>query len=138
MKISDDIIVRLLRAAKTAQRRAYAPYSNFHVGAAIYTQRGRIISGCNVENASFGLTNCAERLAIGRIVVEGAGTPLVCVVVGPKPQPLTPCGACRQVLLEFNPELVVISFGSNGSRLDCTIQQLLPSSFNAGDLTAVE
>lgn len=137
MILTPELITRLHSAARTAQRRAYAPYSRFQVGAAIYTSTGKIITGCNVENASYGLTNCAERVAIGRVVVEDAGTPLACVVVGPKPVPLTPCGACRQVLLEFNPEMALICFGSDDSRADFVINQLLPASFNGSALSAM-
>lgn len=129
MELTPELLARLLSAARAAQRRAYAPYSNFHVGAALLTDSGRIVGGCNVENASYGLTNCAERVAIGACVAERAGRPIVCVVVGPKPAPLTPCGACRQVLLEFNPAMVVICFGSDGSRADYTAAGLLPGAF---------
>ncbi|MEO8376388.1 MAG: cytidine deaminase, partial [Candidatus Sumerlaeota bacterium] len=130
MTLTDELIARLLSAARSAQAHAYAPYSNFPVGAAFYTDQDKIITGCNVENASFSLTNCAERVAIGRIVVEAAGKPLVCVVGGAKPVPLTPCGACRQVMLEFNKEMRVIAFGSDDSRADFTIRELLPASFD--------
>lgn len=132
--MDEALIARLHRSALAVQRRAYAPYSNFQVGAAIYTDRGRIVTGCNVENASYGLTNCAERCAIGRIVAEAAGRPMICLVVGPRPQPLTPCGACRQVLLEFNPEMLIISIGKNGERLDRKAKELLPDSFGSSDL----
>ena len=134
MSIDPALLSRLVSAARTAQRRAYAPYSNFHVGAALYTDRGRIVGGCNVENASYGLTNCAERVAIGRTVADGAGTPMVCVVVGPKPEALLPCGACRQVLVEFNPDMQVICFGTEGEPAIYTARELLPSSFDAAAL----
>lgn len=134
MELTDDVLARLHREALTAQRRAYAPYSNFSVGAALLTDRGRIVTGCNVENASYGLTICAERNAIFRTVVQAEGRPLVCVVAGPRPEPLTPCGACRQVLLEFNPEMDVIAFGSTGEHRRFTMAQLLPHSFGVSDL----
>ncbi len=132
--MSDAQLERLIREARYAQRRAYAPYSKFHVGAAILTDRGRVITGCNVENASYGLTNCAERVAIGRIVVEDAGTPEVCVVVGPTEGPLTPCGACRQVLHEFNPEMRIVSVGKDGRIAEFLAKELLPASFGSDDL----
>lgn len=125
---------RLLSAARTAQRRAHAPYSKFHVGAALLTDRGRIITGCNVENASYGLTVCAERVALGRAVVEDAGRPVACLVVGPVAEPLTPCGACRQSLIEFNPDMEVICVGANGQVLRLRAGELLPHSFGAGEL----
>ena len=129
---------RLLSAARTAQRRAHAPYSKFQVGAAILTDRGRVIGGCNVENASYGLTNCAERTAIFRIVAEGAGTPTVCLVVGPTIEPLTPCGACRQVLMEFNPEMRIICVGRTGKTAEFTARELLPAAFEGDALNAAE
>ena len=132
--VNEDLIARLHQQALAAQRRSYSPYSHFPVGAAIYTDRGRIITGTNVENASFGLTICAERGAIMRLVAEDAGAPLICVVVGPHPNPLTPCGACRQVLLEFNKGMRVIAFGSRGARADFDLGQLLPASFSTDDL----
>jgi cytidine deaminase len=131
-------LAQLLSAARTAQRRAHAPYSDFPVGAALLTAEGRVIGGCNVENASYGLCNCAERVAIGRFVAEGhwreGRGPLVCLVVGPKPEPLTPCGACRQVLLEFNPDMLVIAVGSEGATREFSLRQLLPASFGADAL----
>ncbi len=128
--ITADVISRLHREAKTAQRRAYAPYSEFPVGVAIYTDAGKIVTGCNVENASFPLSVCAERNAIAACVAEGAGMPIACVVVGPVPQPLTPCGACRQVLAEFNREMLVICFSDNDDRADFYVKDLLPHAFS--------
>lgn len=137
MSLVDPVtFARLLDAARTAQRRAHAPYSKFHVGAAILTARGRIIAGCNVENASYGLAMCAERVAIGRLVVEDAGAPVACLVVGPTAEPLTPCGACRQVLHEFNPRMAVVCVGTEGLTSMFTLDQLLPASFGSGALAA--
>ena len=130
----EQTLARLRTAALTAQRRAHAPYSKFHVGAAMLTDHGRTITGCNVENASYGLTICAERNAIGRCVVEDAGKPIACVVVGPRPEVLTPCGACRQVLMEFNPDMEVHCFSSDGSHAVYTVRELLPHSFGADAL----
>ncbi len=129
------VIRRLVSAARTVQRRAHAPYSNFHVGAALYTERGRIVSGCNVENASYGLTICAERGAIMQLVAEDAGRPVYCVVVGPTAEPLTPCGACRQVLAEFNRQMVVVCVGKDGAAIRRTVDELLPAAFDATALT---
>lgn len=133
-KLSQEQIDRLLSAARVAQRRAHAPYSKFNVGAALLTERGRIITGCNVENASYGLTVCAERVALGRAVVEDAGKPVACLVVGPVAEPLTPCGACRQSLIEFNPDMEVICIGIDGEVLEMRAGDLLPHSFGAGEL----
>ena len=133
--VDPDTFQRLHSAALAAQKRAYAPYSNFHVGAAILTSTGRIVTGCNVENASYGLANCAERVAIGKLVSEGAGAPLVCLVVGPTAEPLTPCGACRQVLREFNQQMVVLCVSSDGKCEAHTVDSLLPKSFGPSALS---
>lgn len=134
MEFSEELVLKLIAAAEEARARAHAPYSRFQVGAAIYTDKNRIVTGCNVENASYGLSICAERVAIGRVVAEDAGKPLLCVVAGPPVEPLTPCGACRQVLLEFNPEMLVISVGQGGARLERLVRELLPHSFGADTL----
>jgi len=121
---------QLLDAAKQAFERAYAPYSNFHVGAAILTDQGQIFTGCNVENASYGLTICAERSAIFTAVGKTRG-PLVlrAVAVANRAQvPCSPCGACRQVIAEFGRDVVVIFQGQNGFQ-ESTIADLLPESF---------
>ncbi|MCC5875591.1 MAG: cytidine deaminase [Candidatus Sumerlaeia bacterium] len=132
--LSPEILEKLLKAAREVQQRAHAPYSKFLVGAALLTDKGRIITGCNVENASYGLTVCAERVALGRAVAEDAGKPVACLVVGPTAEPLTPCGACRQSLLEFNPSMRVICVGRDGRRIDTTAGELLPHSFGADEL----
>ena len=109
MKSLDEIIPewRSLRtAARTARARAYAPYSNYHVGAAVLTDSRQIVSGCNVENASYGLTTCAERVAIGAAVANGHRR-LIAVCISLTDVAM-PCGACRQVLYEFNPEMLVL------------------------------
>lgn len=136
MTITQQQFDDLLAAARAAQANAHAPYSRFQVGAALLFPDGTIVPGCNVENASYGLTNCAERVAIGAAVARGLRKPLACVVVGPTAGPLTPCGACRQVLLEFNPAMEIICVGTNGSRAVTTAQALLPLSFGSADLDA--
>ncbi len=125
---------KLKAAAKTAAGRAYAPYSKFHVGAAILTSSGKIFSGCNVENASYGLSNCAERTAIFSAVAAGE-TQLKCVVVyTPTKLATAPCGACRQVIHEFGPEAQVISFCDGAEQIDVSIGTLLPGAFGPRDL----
>src|SRR5215470_4658376 len=121
----------LLAAARKALQRAYAPYSNFRVGAAVLTEQGEIFSGCNVENASYGLTICAERSAIFTAVQQTSGDKLriraVAVVNGDE-LPCSPCGACRQVIFEFGPAAIVIFKNQQGYQ-ELPIADLLPESF---------
>lgn len=125
----------LLHRARAARRRAYAPYSHFHVGAAILTAEGEVFDGVNVENASYGMTMCAERVAIGAMAAAGRRGPVVAVaVVGDGEDALTPCGACRQVIFEFGPEAVVYGSGDGGRPVRATIRELLPHAFGPGRL----
>ncbi len=120
----------LLQTARTAMKKAYAPYSNFRVGAAILTKTGKVFSGCNVENASYGMTNCAERTAIFA-AVAGLGPKLevtAVAVVNDHGVPCSPCGACRQVIYEFGPDAVVFFQGANGDK-QAHITELLPEGF---------
>jgi cytidine deaminase len=121
----------LLAAARNALKRAHAPYSNFHVGAAVLTQSGEVFVGCNVENASYGLTNCAERSAIFTAVQQNKDGKLAIravAVVNGKELPCSPCGACRQVIAEFGRQAVVIFKGEQEYQ-EMTIGELLPESF---------
>jgi len=121
----------LLAAARKALQRAYARYSNFRVGAAVLTDQGEIFSGCNVENASYGLTICAERSAIFTAVSASKAPKLVIravAVVNGDELPCSPCGACRQVIVEFGENAVVIFKGQQGYQ-EMSIQDLLPESF---------
>lgn len=121
---------QLIEVAKEALQTAYVPYSEFPVGAALLTKEGQIFSGCNIENASFGLTNCAERTAIFKAVSEGQKEFQHLVVIGQTEQPISPCGACRQVLVEFcQPDMPVTLCNLNGDLKETTIQELLPYSF---------
>lgn len=129
-----DRIEELVAEAEQARARAYCPYSGFHVGAAILTATGRIVGGCNVENSSFGLTICAERTAMCRAVAEQAGRPVGMVLVTDASEPVSPCGACRQFLFEFNPDLEIVSFGGDGTRRTYSLRDLLPDAFDGGDL----
>ena len=114
----------LLEAAWEAKEHAYAPYSNFSVGAALLAADGRIFSGCNVENLSYGLTNCAERVAIGAAVAAGVREFLAVVVVADTGVPVSPCGACRQVLAEFGVPRVLLA--NRTESLEFTLEELLP------------
>ena len=121
----------LLDAARQALQRAHAPDSNFHVGAAVLTEQGEVFTGCNVENASYGLTNCAERSAIFTAVQQTSGKKLAIravAVVNGNELPCSPCGACRQVIAEFGPNAIVIFKGQKDYLL-MSIQDLLPESF---------
>ena len=123
---------RLIAAAIAARRMAYAPYSGFAVGAALLAADGQVTMGCNVENASYGLGVCAERNAIFHAVADGVRDFVAVAVV--TENGVTPCGACRQVLAEFNPDMVVIVGDTAGNRRVYTLRQLLPDAFGPSDL----
>lgn len=114
----------LIAAAWEARANAYAPYSNFQVGAALLGLGGRVFVGCNVENISYGLTNCAERVAIGTAVAAGLRSFEKVVVVADTTQPISPCGACRQVLAEFGVKTVILA--NRKERLVFSLEELLP------------
>lgn len=120
----------LLRRARQVRQRAYAPYSQFRVGAVVLTEDGRIFDGVNVENASYRMTTCAEQSALATMVSSGSLGPVVAVaVVGDGADPCTPCGACRQTIFEFGPDAVVYSSGDAGRPLAVSIGDLLPHGF---------
>ena len=121
---------RLLREARKAMKHAHAPYSKFRVGAAILTDRGKIFAGCNVENASYGLTNCAERTAIFSAVAQlGPKMEILAVAVtNDHGARCSPCGACRQVIYEFGPDATVFYQGARGPK-QSHITELLPEGF---------
>ena len=125
---------KLEAAARRAAAKAYAPYSKFRVGAAVLTGSGRIFAGCNVENASYGLCNCAERTAIFSAVAAGEKKITCVAVYTPTKTATAPCGACRQVINEFGPAARVISFCAGRDRLDVTLDALLPGAFGPADL----
>ncbi len=122
----------LLEKARSVLEHAYAPYSKFHVGAAVLTEAGNIYVGCNVENASYGLTNCAERTAIfSAIAAEGPDARLRAVAVWNDPAgPCSPCGACRQVIFEMGPHSVVLFPGEQGRVVEVRASDLLPYGFS--------
>ncbi len=119
----------LLEAAWAAHANAYVPYSSFPVGAALRTVAGRVYSGANVENASYGLTRCAEQSAVQAMVSAGERQFTELVVVSSSPEPASPCGACRQILFEFSPDASVYLVNRSGGVIRTTVAALLPSGF---------
>ncbi len=123
---------RLLDEARAARERAYAPYSKFKVGAALLTKDGRVFAGCNVENASYGLCNCAERTAFFSAIAAGCRRDefAALAVVGDTDGPIAPCGACRQVIIELGgPDLTVWLGNLRGDTRETTARQQLPDAF---------
>lgn len=130
--VSEPVVTELISAAADARGRAYAPYSHFAVGAALLASDGQVYTGCNVENASYGLTICAERNAIAHAVAAGQRAFTAIAVV--TENGVTPCGACRQVLAEFNPQLLVILADIAGNQRRYRLSELLPAAFGPADL----
>ncbi|MEO5698870.1 MAG: cytidine deaminase [Casimicrobiaceae bacterium] len=122
-------LAALLEAAQAARGHAYAPYSNFAVGAAVRTSDGAVYTGCNVENASYGLTVCAERVAVWKAVSEGARAIVAVAVVTDATEPAAPCGACRQVLAEFAADAEVAIGNLEGTVTHTSVAALLPLPF---------
>ena len=129
-KKKEDLVKRAVEAAK----KAYAPYSNFHVGAAVLDENGKIFTGCNVENASYGLTCCAERVALFKCVSEGGGRVAAIALYSPDHnEPITPCGACRQVIMELAPDAQIFMASKDGKFVETTPADLLPGAFAFGE-----
>ena len=139
-RLDEEQARALVESAREARARAYAPYSRFPVGAALLADDGTVITGCNVENASYGLANCAERTAVFKAVSEGRTGFRAVAVVGPQDDlPCAPCGACRQVLHEFGPQMVLVTPAGPdrpGELLMTTVADLLPGAFDAARLPA--
>lgn len=126
---------QLTNQAKSMLNMAYVPYSKFPVGAALLTEEGEVFTGCNIENASYGLSNCAERTALFKAISEGKRDFSKIVITGNTEGPISPCGACRQVLAEFcDPDMPVILTNSSGDTSTTTIAELLPGAFRATDM----
>ncbi|MFZ2330596.1 MAG: cytidine deaminase [Atribacterota bacterium] len=124
-----DIYQKLLDRAKEARLKAYAPYSKFRVGSAVLTDDGTIFTGCNIENVSLGLSICAERVAIFKAVADGYKNIKAIAIIGETKEPCSPCGACRQVMVEFSPNMdVIMSNLKNKIRIIEAIE-LLPDAF---------
>lgn len=129
VEVDESIVERAITAAVDVRSHAWAPYSTFKVGAAVITASGAIHVGCNVENASYGLTQCAERAAITAATAAGQRDVTCCVVVTDTEHPTTPCGACRQVLAEANPDMLVICRTVTGAERRFSLRDLLPDAF---------
>src|SRR3954471_12700338 len=125
---------RLEKAARLAARSSYSPYSKFRVGTAVLAGSGKIYAGCNVENASYGLCNCAERTAIFTAATAGERKIEAVVVYTPTPTPTMPCGACRQVINEFGPRATVISICNSAKRIETSLPALLSEAFGPENL----
>jgi cytidine deaminase len=124
----------LVEAARQARERAYVPYSKFRVGAALLGASGRVYLGCNVENASYGATICAERTAFVKAISEGERDFKALAVVGTGADPVSPCGVCRQFMSEFGLDMPVIMAGDSGDRVIRTVAELLPAAFSREDM----
>lgn len=134
MPVTEPHLIALKTAAQSASERAYAPYSKFPVGAAVLSESGEIFAGCNVENASYGLTICAERNAVFAAVAAGHRRLLACAIYVPGRDVAAPCGACRQVLREFGTTMDVVSTSGAGRELRAQLDILLPHSFGPESL----
>lgn len=132
--ISSEQENELLEAAKQVRENAYAPYSHFKVGAALLAADGKIYTGCDVENASYGLSVCAERAAVFHAVSQGASSFRALAVVAELDEPVSPCGACRQILSEFSPGMLIIMSNLEGKVKRMKVQDLLPCAFTPDKL----
>lgn len=129
-----EIKEKLFKKARAARENAYVPYSEFPLGAALLTSDGKIFTGCNIEIANYGLTNCAERTAIFKAVSEGYKDFEAVIVVSGTDKPVTPCGSCRQVISEFGDDIEVIMMNIDGKEKSSNIKELLPGAFKQEDI----
>jgi len=134
--ISDQQTSELRESAKRASENAYCCYSRFSVGASALTSSGKIYSGCNIENASYGLAICAERTAIFNAVSSGEREIVAVAIYTPTEKPTAPCGACRQVINEFGPEATIFCGCDGSDSLQLRLDELLPSAFGPNDLAS--
>jgi cytidine deaminase len=134
MSVAPAKLKALIAAAKKASRTAYCRYSDFRVGAAVLGKSGAVAAGCNVENASYGLTICAERNAVFQLIGQGETEIAAVVVYTPTSSPTAPCGACRQVLNEFGPAMDVVCVCDGPDRIEMTLGELLPQAFGPRNL----
>jgi cytidine deaminase len=134
MRAMDERLLALVDAARAVRKQAHAPFSKFQVGAALEADDGRIFTGCNVENATYGLTVCAERVAVFKAISEGARRFVSVAVVADTPIPTPPCGACRQILWEFCGDVELILANLNGSTERIQLSSLFPRPFDASFL----
>ncbi len=129
-------VEKLMEAAREAKAKAYAPYSNFYVGAALITPSGKIYGGCNVENSSYGLTICAERNAICQMIADGEKEIDAILVIGDTEEFLPPCGACRQVIAEFSKKTTAVYMcNKHGKIQETTVEDIIPFTFFLGSRT---
>jgi cytidine deaminase len=134
-----ELLEVLENVAREAKDRAHAPYSNYRVGAAIVTAKGTVFGGCNVENASYGATICAERSAIVQMIAAGESDPVACAIMTDGTEPAPPCGMCRQVLAEFAEDMHIFSVVGKGKTKRTTewsLAELLPGAFRRSFLTS--
>lgn len=130
---------KLMNEAKLAREKAYVPYSKFPVGAALLSESGQVFHGCNIENSGYSMTNCAERTAFFKAVSDGIKSFKALAVVADTDGPVSPCGACRQVITEFcAPSMPVYLTNLKGDVQETTVEQLLPGAFSKEDLTYAE
>jgi cytidine deaminase len=131
----NQTLQEMAKRAKAISEKAYCPYSKFRVGAVILTDDGHMVDGCNVENASYGLTICAERNAVFQMVADGRQKIVAVVIYTPTPKPSAPCGACRQVINEFGPDALIISLCDGSDVLKNKLSELLPNAFGPANLS---
>jgi cytidine deaminase len=133
-RVNNKTKKELIKRATEAREKAYVPYSEFPLGAALLTEDGEIFTGSNIENATYGLTNCAERTAIFKSVSEGYNNIEAVLIVSDTDKPVTPCGSCRQVISEFGGQIEVIMVTLDGKEISRQINELLPGPFKQEDM----